>query len=171
MSSVPQSKQELELAIDSVFPKLMADYRSIPTHMSRVCGVEGNIKGTHISVSDTAAYLIGWGKLVLKWYELTSHGLPVDFPDTGYKWNQLGLLAERFHQEYSQWQYADLLNEYELTMKKLLTLIASLSDHQLYGVTWYDKWTLGRMIQFNTYSPMKNMRTKVRRFKKDNALA
>lgn len=170
MSSVPQSKQELELAIHSVFPKLMADYRSIPAQMSRVCSIDGNIQGTQISVCDTVAYLIGWGKLVLKWYELTSQTLPVDFPGTGYKWNQLELLADRFHQEYHQWQYSDLLNEYELTMAKLLTLIASLSVQQLYGIAWYDKWTLGRMIQFNTYSPMKNMRTKVRRFKKDNAL-
>lgn len=170
MSSIPQSKQELELAIYSVFPKLMADYRSIPAQMSRVCSIEGNITGTQMSVSDTVAYLIGWGKLVLKWYELTSQALPVDFPDTGYKWNQLGLLAKRFHHEYSQWQYTDLLDEYEMTMEKLSALIASISDQQLYGITWYDKWTLGRMIQFNTYSPMKNMRTKVRRFKKDNAL-
>lgn len=131
MSSVPQSKQELELAIHSVFPKLMADYRSIPAQMSRVCSIDGNIQGTQISVCDTVAYLIGWGKLVLKWYELTSQTLPVDFPDTGYKWNQLELLADRFHQEYHQWQYSDLLNEYELTMAKLLTLIASLSVQQL----------------------------------------
>ncbi|WP_413473047.1 ClbS/DfsB family four-helix bundle protein [Shewanella baltica] len=126
---MPQSKQKLELAIYSVFPKLMADYRSIPAQMSRVCSIEGNIKGTQISVIDTVAYLIGWGKLVLKWYELTSQALPVDFPDTGYKWNQLGLLAKRFHHEYSQWQYTDLLDEYEMTMEKLSALIASLSDH------------------------------------------
>ncbi|EGQ9921620.1 TPA: ClbS/DfsB family four-helix bundle protein, partial [Vibrio parahaemolyticus] len=28
MSSVPRNKDELELAINSIFPKLMADYRS-----------------------------------------------------------------------------------------------------------------------------------------------
>ncbi|MBU2238452.1 MAG: ClbS/DfsB family four-helix bundle protein, partial [Gammaproteobacteria bacterium] len=37
--------------------------------------------------------------------------------------------------------------------------------------TWYEKWTLGRMIQFNTSSPMKNMCTKVRRFNKSNGLS
>ncbi|TOC26278.1 hypothetical protein CGJ87_24220, partial [Vibrio parahaemolyticus] len=31
----------------------------------------------------------------------------------------------------------------------------------------YEQWTLGRMIQFNTSSPMKNVRTKVRRFNRE----
>ncbi|HCE1656942.1 TPA: ClbS/DfsB family four-helix bundle protein, partial [Vibrio parahaemolyticus] len=53
------------------------------------------------------------------------------------------------------------------TINEILLLISSLSDHELYGVAWYEQWTLGRMIQFNTSSPMKNMRTKVRRFNRE----
>ncbi len=164
MSSIPQSKQELQLAISSIFPKLMADYHAIPAARARECGVEGHNQGTSISVCDTVAYLIGWGKLVLKWYHLKSQGLAVDFPETGYQWNQLGTLANSFHQEYANWSYGDLLTEWEGTVGELQTLIASLSHHELYEVAWYNQWTLGRMIQFNTSSPMKNMRTKVRRF-------
>lgn len=48
------------------------------------------VNGTEISVSDTFSYLIGWGKLVLKWYDLKSKKQYVDFPETGYKWNELG---------------------------------------------------------------------------------
>lgn len=167
MSSVPRNKDELELAITSIFPKLMADYRSIPESKARHLGVEGNVKGTVISVCDTVAYLIGWGKLVLKWHRLRSQGQHVDFPETGYKWNQLGALAERFHEEYRDWKYDDLLAELESTVSEILLLVASLSDQDLYGVAWYEQWTLGRMIQFNTSSPMKNMRTKVRRFNRE----
>ncbi|MFS2264935.1 ClbS/DfsB family four-helix bundle protein [Vibrio vulnificus] len=167
MSSVPRNKDELELAINSIFPKLMADYRSISESKARKLEVEGNVKGTVISVSDTVAYLIGWGKLVLKWYRLKSQNQNVDFPETGYKWNQLGLLAESFHYEYRNWKYDDLLIEFESTVNEILLLISSLSDHELYGVAWYKQWTLGRMIQFNTSSPMKNMRTKVRRFNRE----
>ncbi|EHH1051789.1 ClbS/DfsB family four-helix bundle protein [Vibrio parahaemolyticus] len=148
MSSVPKNKDELELAINSILPKLMVDYRSIPESKARKVGVEGNVKGKFISVSDTVAYLIGWGKLVLKWH-------------------QLGLLAESFHEEYRDWKYSDLLVELEFTIYEILLIISSLSDHELYGVAWYEQWTLGRMIQFNTSSPMKNMRTKVRRFNRE----
>jgi hypothetical protein len=164
LSSVPKNKDELTLAIKSIFPKLMADYRSISESNTRKIGVEGNIKGTAISVSDTVAYLIGWGKLVLKWHHLKSQNQHVDFPETGYRWNQLGLLADYFHKEYYDWKYDDLLVELESTVSDILLLISNLSNHDLYGVAWYEQWTLGRMIQFNTSSPMKNMRTKVRRF-------
>ncbi|AXX92733.1 hypothetical protein CPU12_02580 [Malaciobacter molluscorum LMG 25693] len=166
MSSVPKNKDELELAITSIFPKLMVDYRAIPETKARKIEIEGSVKGTLISVSDTVAYLVGWGKLVLKWYRLKSQNQPVYFPETGYKWNELGLLAKNFYKEYRDWNYNDLLNELDVTINEILLLISSLSNHELYGVAWYEQWSLGRMIQFNTSSPMKNMRTKVRRFKK-----
>ncbi|WP_217543540.1 ClbS/DfsB family four-helix bundle protein [Vibrio metschnikovii] len=170
MSSVPQSKDELLAAINSIFPKLVDDYRIVPESLSRKCEIEGNVKGTQISICDTVAYLVGWGKLVLKWHSLKSQGLPVDFPDTGYKWNQLGLLAVSFHDQYSDWKYEDLLKELDLTINELIYLVSSLENEELYETAWYEKWTLGRMIQFNTSSPMKNMRTKVRRFNKNNEL-
>lgn len=170
MSSIPQSRDELLSAINLIFSKLMADYQVIPEILSRKCEVEGNIKGTQISICDTVAYLIGWGKLVLKWHILKSKGLPVDFPETGYKWNQLGLLAVSFHKQYSDWGYIDLLNELSSTICELIKLISNLSNYELYETAWYEQWTFGRMIQFNTSSPMKNARVKVRRFIKSHNL-
>jgi hypothetical protein len=170
MSSIPKSKQELEEAISTIHLKLMDDYRSIPENISRECGVDGNIKGTQISVCDTIAYLIGWGRLVLKWHRLRVQGLEVDFPETGYKWNELGKLAQSFHLEYRDWNYNDLISEFKVITNDVLSLIGSLSEHELYGVAWYEKYTLGKMIQFNTSSPMKNMRAKVRKFKKNHGI-
>ncbi|MGF1724312.1 ClbS/DfsB family four-helix bundle protein [Photobacterium nomapromontoriensis] len=170
MSSVPQNKAELLHAITIAANTLSDDYRAIPDELSKTLAIEGNVKGTTISVCDTLAYLIGWGKLVLKWYSLTSQGQPVDFPETGYKWNQLGLLAQHFQKEYKDWHYLDLHSEFVTTTEHILALVNSLDDHALYGKSWYNQWTLGRMIQFNTASPMKNVRTKVRRFKRDYSL-
>ncbi|MEP1447652.1 MAG: ClbS/DfsB family four-helix bundle protein [Paraglaciecola sp.] len=170
MASVPTNKHELQLAIQQVFDKILVDYEDIPTNLSRTLGIEGNVKGTEISVSDTLAYLIGWGKLVIKWYRLSSTNQPVDFPESGYKWNELGKLAQSFHYEYRDWSYGDLLSEFKRTVNEVLSLIDSLSDYQLYGLAWYEKYTLGKMIQFNTSSPMKNMRAKVRKFKKNHGV-
>jgi hypothetical protein len=166
MSSVPQNKDELISAITFASRKLSEDYSSIPDELSRTMGIDGNVKGTTISVCDTLAYLVGWGKLVLKWHSLKSQGQNVDFPDTGYKWSQLGLLAQSFQKEYQDWDFSRLQREFTTTTQDILLLVDSLNEHALYGVPWYDKWTFGRMIQFNTSSPMKNVRTKVRRFKK-----
>ncbi|ERM53615.1 hypothetical protein P780_16170 [Vibrio mimicus CAIM 1882] len=66
MSSVPESKDELLTAINSIFPKLMDDYLSVPASMARKCEIEGNVKGTQISVCDTVAYLVRLGKLGLE---------------------------------------------------------------------------------------------------------
>ena len=170
VTSVPQNKQELAQAISLNATKILADYATIPEDITRISGVEGNVKGSEISVCDTLAYLIGWQNIVLKWYRLTNLGQPVDFPETGYKWNELGQLAQSFHNEYKYWGYEELIIEFQVNTAKVLSLINTLSDDELYGVDWYKKYTLGKMIQFNTSSPMKNMRVKVRKFKKNNGL-
>ncbi len=166
MSSIAENKSELKDGLVNISDKIFEDYKSIPAELSRVCSVEGNVKGTVISICDTLAYLVGWGKLVVKWHLLKSNGKDVDFPETGFNWNQLGALATRFHEEYKDWNLADLIVEYERTINQIISIIDQTSDADLYGKTWYRKYSLGRMIQFNTVSPMKNMRTKIRRFKK-----
>ncbi|MBB1384307.1 ClbS/DfsB family four-helix bundle protein [Pseudoalteromonas sp. SG45-5] len=170
MSSVPTNKEELYRAIKLNSEKILEDYLSIPKEYAHKNGIEGNVKGAIINVADTLAYLIGWGQLVLKWHELKSEGSNVDFPETGYKWNELGQLAQYFQLQFKSWSYSHLILEFAVTIAKILSLIESLDNHSLYGTAWYEKYTLGKMIQLNTSSPMKNMRAKVRRFKKINQI-
>ena len=170
MSSISKNKEELVSSIESAYEKLLADYAGISEEDAREIGVEGNIKNTTVSVADTVAYLIGWGNLVLKWHDRKSRNLEVEFPETGFNWNELGQLAQLFHTQYKNWTYKELLSEFRLTVQKLLKLINSLSNDELYGQSWYKKYTLGRMIQLNTSSPMKSIRTKVRRFKKTKCI-
>ena len=35
-------------------------------------------------------------ELVLKWLERDADGEPIDFSETGFKWNELGRLAQKF---------------------------------------------------------------------------
>lgn len=51
--------------------KVFVDYTVILEALSRKLAVEGNVKGPEISVCDTLAYLIGWGKRVISWRRLT----------------------------------------------------------------------------------------------------
>jgi hypothetical protein len=170
LSSVPKNKEELQKSMIVAFEKILADYLTIPSQISRKIGVAGNVKGTEISVSDTVSYLIGWGKLVLKWYDLKSKNQHVDFPETGYKWNELGQLSQSFHSQYHEWSYDKLIKEFTAITTSILVLVDSLDNQKLYGEIWYEKYTLGKMIQFNTSSPMVNMRGKVRKFKKLNSI-
>lgn len=127
--SIPNNKLELKQAIKLAFDKICADYSNIPEEFTRKSEIKGNVKDTEISVSDTLAYLIGWGKLVLKWYRLKDSDQLVDFPETGYRWNELGKLAQSFHHEYKDWAYIDLLNEFRETTTNILKLIDSLDNY------------------------------------------
>jgi len=164
MSSIPGNKQELQQAITVSMQKLMLDYQRVPEGFSRTATIVGNVKGTQISICDTLAYLLGWAKLVLKWLDYCRQGKHIDFPDKGYKWDQLGLLAQDFHRQYMRHSFSQLLGEWQSATTDILTRVEQLDNQELYGQCWYKQWTMGRMIQLNTSSPMKSTRTKVRRF-------
>jgi hypothetical protein len=125
LSSIPTNKTELQKSINLAFNKILADYSTIPVEITRKINITGNIKGTIISVCDTLSYLIGWGKLVLKWHNLKSNNQPVNFPETGYKWNELGKLAQYFHAEYSEWNFGNLIEEFKVTITNILVLYPS----------------------------------------------
>lgn len=163
---VPQNKEELIAAIEQSYAKLTSELNTIPERLTRLKELEGHAKGTQMSISDLVAYLIGWGELVLKWNHRKKENLEVDYPETGYKWNQLGLLAQKFYKDYEEVDYQSLLKRLDSTNQELLKLIQKTSNHELYEKPWYDKWPLGKMLQLNTSSPYKNATARIRRWKK-----
>ena len=91
---------------------------------------------------------------------------PTEFPEKGFKWNELGKLAQKFYEDYKGDDFVTLLSKLDETVKAISRLIEGKSNDQLYGVQWYGKWTLGRMIQLNTSSPYSNARSRIRRWRK-----
>jgi len=125
-----------------------------------------SIGHTVMSLNNLLAYLNGWGQLVLKWVDKTDKGETVDFPETGYKWNELGSLAQKFYADYETDSYSSLCKKLDDTVASVLQLIDAKTNEQLYVDTWYKQWTLGRMIQFNTSSPYDNATKRIRKWKK-----
>ena len=165
--AVPKNKEELIFTIESSYSKLKKDLETIPSELTSEKELDGHAKGTQMSVSDLVAYLIGWGELVLKWNR-KKNGEQVDFPETGYKWNELGKLAQKFYADYQNIDYKSLLIKLDKTKDEILELIKQTTNNDLYQKPWYDKWTKGKMIQLNTSSPYKNARSRVRKWKKLN---
>lgn len=95
---------------------------------------------------------------------MKNDNLPVDFPETGYKWNELGKLAQKFYLDYQDDNFQILMKKFDKTVKDVILLVESKSNEELYGESWYEKWTLGRMIQFNTSSPYTNARGRLRKW-------
>lgn len=167
---IPQNKEELLDAIRSNFEKLRADLACVPKDRARECTLQGHAKGTVMCVADLVAYLIGWNLLVVKWCEGRARGVPVDFPETGYKWNELGRLAQKFYADQADQDYEALLLQLADVHARIVALVKLKTDAELYGAPWYEKYTQGRMIQFNTSSPYANARARLRKWIKLNRL-
>ena len=169
--AIPACKTELVEAIRINYLKLRAELDAVPDALSRDPTLEGHAKGTEMSVHDLVAYLVGWCELVLKWHDGKTAGEPVDFPETGYKWNELGRLAQKFYADYANLSYPALLDRFAAVKDRILGIIDEMENDVLYGCPWYEAYTFGRMIQFNTSSPFDNARKRLRRWKKEKGLA
>src|SRR4051812_385660 len=98
--AIPTNKKELKDAITTSYQKLREDLADIPAELTKSKELEGHAKNTSMSVCNLVSYLIGWGHLVLKWNKKRDRNEHVDFPETGYKWNELGKLAQKFYADY-----------------------------------------------------------------------
>ena len=168
--AVPTNKKELIDDIKTTYSKLIKDLEDIPSKLTKTKELEGHAKGTNMSVFNLISCLIGWGELVLKWDRKMKNNEQVDFPETGYKWNELGKLANKFYLDYENLQYLELLQKLDNVVVEILEIIENHSNKELYQTAWYGKWTKGKMIQFNTSSPYKNARTRIRRWKKSKEI-
>lgn len=164
--AVPTNKDELLNAIKTNFDKLIVELRGVPLSVVDECSLEGHAKNTRMSVANLLAYLVGWNELVLKWLDRDAAGEPIDFPDTGFKWNELGRLAQRFYRDYAGVPYPRLIERLAAAQARIVSLIEARSNEDLYGRSWYENWTMGRLIQLNTASPYANARGRLRKWRR-----
>ena len=168
--AIPKDKDELQKVIIDNYKKLKTELLSIPTDLTTIKELEGHSKNTLMSINNLVAYLVGWGQLVLTWNDKKEKGLHVDFPETGFKWNELGQLAQKFYEDYKKDDFKTLIEKLDNTTNEVLKLIESKTNIELYGLAWYDKWSLGKMIQLNTSSPFRNAKDRIRKWKKTKQL-
>ncbi len=165
---IPVSKSELIDAIALTYGKLKADLDLVASEQAKLKTMEGHAKGTQMSPADLVAYLIGWGELVLKWNHQIEAGEVATFPERGYKWAELGLLAQKFYKDYEDLAFAKLLDKLDETVSKILSLLSEKTNEEIYGVVWYKHYSMGRMVQLNTAAPYKNARTRIRKWLREN---
>lgn len=167
--AVPASKDALLTAIDTEFGKVIRDFRAVPPAQAMDRTLEGHAKDTRMSVADLAAYLIGWNELVLNWLDRDAAGQPIDFPATGFRWNELGRLARKFYSDSQELSYPERLDRLIAAKTRIVALVEARDNDTLYGRPWYGKWTMGRMIQLNTASPYANARGRLRKWRTANS--
>jgi hypothetical protein len=163
---LPNTKIELLNNLDQAYEKLDAEFDAVESEYERDCGIEGNV-----SCCDIVAYQIGWGSLLVGWEKLELAGKTPEMPAPGFKWNQLGELANSFYEEQSKKSLQQLRNEFSELHQVLVNWINSLSELELFQPQkrrWTgEKWAIAKWIQVNTVAPYRSARTKVRRWKKE----
>ncbi len=167
--AIPTSKSELVSAIVERFVKLDAALDSVPPDIADDKSMEGHVKGTTMSANNLVSYLIGWNELVLKWLDQDDRGKAVELPEVGYKWNELGALAQKFYADYSGYCFDENRRKLIAAKDQLVCEISKRTDEELYGSHWHGKWTKGRMIQLNSSSPYENARGRIRKWLKSRA--
>lgn len=164
--AIPSNKIELKQAISESYLKLKEELKNIPDDLTELKDLEGHAKDTQMSICNLVAYLVGWGELVLKWHDNHNNGLPLYLPDIGYKWNELGSLAQKFYLDYKMDDIHVLLSKLDDKVFKILKIVEEMDNDILYHKLWYKSYPFGRMIQLNTSSPYKNARTRIRKWKR-----
>lgn len=155
--AVPQSKEQLLAAMDKTWLALQKKLARVPEDCAFDPLMEGHASGTQMSAANLVSYLLGWGEQILLWHKQEAAGEEIDFPARGFKWNELGGLAQKFYADYAGIRsWPQLCAMLEQNHRQLIELIAGYSDTELYQQNWYGKWTRGRMIQFNSVSPYTN---------------
>ncbi len=166
---LPTSKEELLYNLHETYRKLDAEFDSVPPQLERQQEIEGNI-----SCCDILAYQIGWASLLMGWDNSESKGKSPNMPAKGYKWNQLGKLAESFYRNSSEKTLKQLRAEFKRVFNKLIKWVESFSETELLDLhqrQWAgEKWAVVKWIQVNTIAPYRSARTKIRRWKKENEI-
>lgn len=162
---LPTSKQELLSYLQDAYEKLDNELDAVPKSMERDPQIEGDV-----SCCDVLAYQMGWAKLLLGWDRLESKGETPAMPADGYKWNELGQLAQSFYETQSSKSLDQLRAAFKHEYDAVTQWIASLSEDELFRLhqrQWAgEKWVLAKWIQVNTVAPYRSARAKIRRWKK-----
>ena len=117
--------------------------------------------GGLISPCDLVAYQIGWGKLLLSWYQAGVSGSEIEIPLKGFGWDYEAL-ANHFYRQHARKSLPTLRRELRTTVDEILVVVTDAQRAgQLEATGIWDwctlksgkAWPLKKWIQVNTVAP------------------
>lgn len=125
---------------------------------------------------ENLAYQLGWLALIQEWEEKENQGEIAEMPAPGIKWNQMGPLHEQFYADQRGRSLTEMTTLFNEAVKRNNQWLASLEDEVLFnpgGRKWAQStssnWPVWKWVHINTVAPFKSFRTKVRKWKKQQA--
>ena len=110
-------------------------------------------------------------------YENKQAGKAVVTPAEGYKWNNLGGRYQSFYNAHQDGSLARPRRLFEEAVKDFAGWVDTLFEETVFqpgGRKWASstpsRWPVWKWIHVNTVAPFKSFRSKIRKWKKENAM-
>ena len=81
--------------------------------------------------------------------------------------NELGKLAQKFYKDYDHLDFSTLKALLRENNISIINMLENHTNEELYEKARYTKWTFWRLVQLNTSSPYKNIRSRIRKYLKN----
>ncbi len=128
--------------------------------------------GGKVSIADLLAYQIGWGNLVVTWYNAGLKNEMPQMPGEGFtKWDYIGL-AQHFYKKYQYDSYREQEQEFFTLVEKIIAIVEAEYETKNLGKEgiwdWCTlasgkRWPLSKWITVNTLAPYKRAITLVKK--------
>lgn len=171
---VPDAKAPLYQQIKAAYNTLAYILSQIPADKRTLKAIKGT--GGNVSVADIVAYQIGWGLLLVCWYEAGLRGEIPQMPGEGFTiWDYTGI-AKHF---YTKYHYDGACHQDEklyAVVERIIQIVEAeyqAGNLDRLGVwPWCTlasgkQWELHKWIKVNTVSPYKRAAMLARKFLKD----
>lgn len=155
----------LSQAIQKEYNKLLKLVAKIPEKDRHAKLMDGNNNFGKISVNDIIAYQIGWGNLVIGWYQAGIRNQMPEMPGEGFAtWDYEGL-AHLFYRKYQYKNFDDQAKQFFRVVKQIIDIVEkefATGNLDKEGVwSWCtlssgSQWPLSKWITINTAAPYKS---------------
>ena len=155
VQDIQREKDRLVKIADSLPPSLWA--------LKKIDGTGGKV-----SIRDLIAYQIGWGKCLIRWYEIGLSGELPEMPGEGFStWNYVAI-AKHFYQKHLYDSPDQQITVFQQIVARILEIIEkeyqSGNLDQIGIWPWCTlpsgkQWPLSKWIRVNTASPYKRAAT------------
>ncbi len=168
-------KAPLSKSILKEYTKLVDAAFSIPPQARSLKTID--FTGGKVSIIDIVAYQIGWGTLLIRWYEAGIRGEVPEIPGDGFTtWDYTGL-ARNFYSAYHFENFDKQIEVFHDMIQKILSIVEA--EYKTGNLDKTDvwpwcmlasgkKWPLSKWITVNTASPYKRASALIRRFLKSS---
>ncbi len=166
-------KAPLSKTIEKEYNGLLKTLLLVPANQRATKAMDGT--GGKVSITDIIAYQIGWGTLLIGWYETGLKNKMPEMPGDGFSTWDYTRLAQHFPQKYHYNTFEEQLKKFHAIVAQILEIVEQeyqSGNLDRVGVwSWCTlpsgkQWPLSKWITVNSAAPYKRATRLIKTFLK-----